>query len=146
MTENNANLPDFKTWYRTLLNAVVQEMVRVEAISGENIEAKPFWAIPLRILIGQIRVQGAQEFIWVISGPDVSTDHIDGNLAASPRDAARHFAMKWQMDAERLNTLVKQKAEVVNPEVDREAFANTLIGYAESLYDIVNNDDFWDQT
>ncbi|HJP52041.1 MAG TPA: DUF4826 family protein, partial [Pseudomonadales bacterium] len=87
-----------------------------------------------------------QEFIWVISGPDVSTDHIDGNLAASPRDAARHFAMKWQMDAERLNTLVKQKAEVVNPEVDREAFANTLIGYAESLYDIVNNDDFWDQT
>ncbi|MBP20027.1 MAG: DUF4826 family protein [Pseudomonadales bacterium] len=146
MTENNANLPDFKTWYRTLLNAVVQEMVRVEAISGENIEAKPSWAIPLRILIGQIRVQGAQEFIWVISGPDVSTDHIDGNLAASPRDAARHFAMKWQMDAERLNTLVKQKAEVVNPEVDREAFANTLIGYAESLYDIVNNDDFWDQT
>jgi hypothetical protein len=146
MSENNANLPDFKTWYRTLLNAVVQEMVRVEAISGENIEAKPFWAIPLRILIGQIRVQGTQEFIWVISGPDVSTDHIDGNLAASPRDAARHFAMKWQMDAERLNTLVKQKAEVVNPEVDREAFANTLIGYAESLYDIVNNDDFWDQT
>ena len=146
MTENNDNLPDFKTWYRTLLNAVVQEMVRVEAISGENIEAKPSWAIPLRILIGQIRVQGAQEFIWVISGPDVSTDHIDGNLAASPRDAARHFAMKWQMDAERLNTLVKQKAEVVNPEVDREAFANTLIGYAESLYNIVNNDDFWDQT
>jgi hypothetical protein len=146
MTENNANLPDFKTWYRTLLNAVVQEMVRVEAISGENIEAKPSWAIPLRILIGQIRVQGAQEFIWVISGPDVSTDHIDGNLAASPRDAARHFAMKWQMDAERLNTLVKQKAEVVNPEVDREAFANTLIGYAESLYNIVNNDDFWDHT
>lgn len=136
----------FSKWYKTLLDAIIKEMVRVKAIPDINVEAKLAWALPHQMLIAQVRVPGsANEFIWVISGLGVATDHIPGNLAASPRDAARHFTMKWHMDADRLKTLVERKAVVVNPEVDREAYANTLIGYAEDLYDLVSNDELWKQ-
>ena len=146
MTESNidAAREALKSWYKVLLDAVVKEMIKVEAVTGAAVEARPVWVVPYKILIAQ--VWGASQksrFIWTISGDSVITDHIAGSLAVTPKEAARHFSLKWQMDADRLLNLAKNKALVETSEKHVKAYTDKLIQYAESLYDWANRDDVW---
>ena len=136
----------YVTWYKTMLDLVVQEMVQVKAIEADGVEAKPAWALPHKVLIGQLRKVGQpKDFIWVIAGEGVSTDHIDGQLASTPREAARYFAMKWHMDAQRLEDLSDKNEGKTNPELDMKEYAGRLVQHAESLYELVNADELWKQ-
>jgi hypothetical protein len=72
----------------------------------------------------------------------VKTDYISGNLAASAQEAAKHFALKWQGDEDRLMELAKDGAPLENPEAHRKA-CEELIRQAEFLHDLANQDDIW---
>lgn len=94
----------------------------------EIVEARPAWVYPQEIVIGQYRKTAVDtRFFWVIGG-NFPVDCIRGDLAATAREAARYFALKWQLDADRL----------------AGADARVLQGYAEQLYELTDADPYWD--
>ena len=71
--------------------------------------------------------------VWVIAG-DLSTDHAEIGVAETARDSLRHFAMKWQMQAENL---------LIAGDKEQKEFAQYLISRAEGLYKLFNKDELW---
>ena len=113
-------------WARENLDRAVHELMDAGKLSGLTIEARPSWAMPGRYVIGQLRDNAsAGGFKWVIAG-DFQTDLIDSALAGSARDAARHFSLKWQLDAEK------------SPEA-----AEAMVRRAEELYTLVEMNEAW---
>jgi hypothetical protein len=115
-----------QTWVKTQLDQAVKQLMADGVAKGLLVEAKPAWAFPFQILVGKIRDrEQSDEYNWFICG-DLPTDHIPSSQASSPRDAARHFALKWQLDAAR-----------------REPLDQELVKRAEALYELVNEDSLW---
>lgn len=70
---------------------------------------------------------------WVICG-DLPTDYSNIGVAPNAREAIRHFALKWQMQAENLLRANEQ---------DQSQFAQLLISRAEGLYQLYEREDVW---
>lgn len=135
-----------KAWFKPVLDEVVQEMLKRNAVTGTAVEASPTWAFPGKILIAKVWGMGQKNrFIWTISGEEVITDHIPGSMATTPKDAARHFALKWQMDADRLLAVGRSKSPTEDSKQQMDSYANKLITDAESLYDLTERDEMWQQ-
>ena len=148
MTESNAETEReaIKSWYTKLLHSLTREMIRIKAVAGPAVEARPVWISPHKVLIARVwEASQKSEFIWAISGANAVTDHLAGNMAATPREAARHFSLKWQMDADRLLAIAKDKPTVEGTQENMEAYTSQMIQYAESLYDLASRDDVWQQ-
>ncbi|MBR9727819.1 DUF4826 family protein [Shewanella intestini] len=77
-----------------------------------------------------------KQTFWVMTG-DLPSDHVDVKVAATARDALRHFSMMWQLKAENLHNsgLTKDKTQL--------EFANLLVSRAESLYQLQSDDKLW---
>ena len=145
-TISDANVEGLKPWYQGLLHTIVQEMIKTGVVDGTAVEARPVWISPFKILIAKVwDASQKSQFIWAISGEGVITDHISGSLATTSREAARHFSLKWQVDADRLLHVAKNKPLVENSEQHMKAYTSQLIEYAESLYDLADRDDVWQQ-
>lgn len=139
-TDNEA----LKAWFKPVLDDLVKEMIARKAIAGAAVEASPAWAVPNQILIAKVWGMGQKtRFVWTISGKGVITDYIAGSMAATPKDAARHFALKWQMDADRLLALGTNNAPVENSDLHMGSYAKKLIEDAEALYDLTERDEIW---
>jgi hypothetical protein len=124
---NSAMAPELKSWIREQLDAAVSALNEKQVFDDALIESRPAWVLPMQILLGQARAQSdPRAYQWFICG-DLPFDHIDSSVAATPREALRHFAMKWQITAESLD---KKSAE-------------TLIGDAERVYNLTEDDRFW---
>ncbi len=82
--------------------------------------------------------QPTSQTFWVMSG-DLPTDYVDVSVAATARDAIRHFSMMWQLKAENL----LQSTAVNDP--TQAQFAQLLISRAESLFQIHNDDKLWNE-
>jgi hypothetical protein len=131
-------------WFKPLLGPMVKTMVKSGAITGVAVEATPVWGLQDKLLISKVwGASNKREFIWTITGPSAVTDYVQGSLAATPQEAARHFALKWQMDADRLLGMAKAKSPIENSEVIVESHAKELIQHAESLYDLASQDEIW---
>ena len=118
---------EVQAWLRTQLDSAVDGLIDVSAFDGAFIEVKAAWILPSQILVGSAREQGDPvAFRWFICG-EVPLDHIAADAAASPREAIRYFAMKWQLDSEKL---------------DPNA-AKNLIDHAEALYTLADDDRYW---
>lgn len=72
---------------------------------------------------------------WVIGG-DLPTDHSSADVAPNAREAMRHFSLKWQMQAENL---------LGADDKSQNEFAQLLIGRAEGLYQLYENEKLWQQ-
>lgn len=116
-----------RTWIREQLDAAVGKINELQVFDDPFIESKPAWVLPMQILVGKVRAQSdPRSFSWFVCG-EVPLDHVDAAAATSPREALRHFAMKWQIDASRL---------------DPDAAAS-LIDDAQSLYNLTEDDRLW---
>ena len=144
MADKGKSKAELRDWYRKVLDATVREMLKVRAIRGAAIEAAPIWASPNEILIAKVwDATQKSQFIWTISGEKVVTDHIPGSMAVTAQDAARHFALKWQMDAERLMETAKARKSVKQAEAHMEDYTAKLIKQAEMLYDMTTDNEAW---
>jgi hypothetical protein len=131
------------TWAKEELDKAVREITDQGAIESLLVEARPAWAKPFDIVIGQLRDQGAEtEFLWIIGGT-MPIDYIHSAVAATPRDAARHFSMKWQLEAARYGNPADRLRLGLNPTVDWEARGKALVTKAEYLHTIVVDDQLW---
>jgi len=146
MTETNDNTDNeaIRAWFKPLLDNVVMEMQARKVVAGTAVEASPVWIFPYKILIAKVWGLGQKNrFNWTIAGDGMITDHIPGKMAATPKDAARHFALKWQMDADRLIALGNSKTPVEGNRQHMTAYANKLIANAEALYQLTEQDGIW---
>ena len=118
----------YQSWIKTTLKQGVRELTRMGLFDDVVVQAKPAWAFPGQILIGKIRGRGnLNEFYWFICG-NLPTDCLASNAAVTPRDAARHFSLKWQLDAEKKG-------------LDGEELARQ----AEGLYELADEPGLWDE-
>ena len=135
---------ELRAWYKKVLEDTVREMLKTKAISGAAIDAAPMWAEPYKILIAKVwDATHKRAFIWTIAGEDAVTDHVTGAVAANPREAARHFALKWQMDADRLRAVAQEQAKASHGEELVDEYATSLVQKAEALYEMTTHDEIW---
>jgi len=144
----NENLNDpgqekLKAWVKTQLDAAVWKLIDQGGVESLLVEAKPAWALPFQILIGKIRPRDEpKEFKWFICG-EVPTDFLESTAASTPRDAARHFAMKWQLQAARRQDPAGQALSEPGTEPSRDDPGIQLGEKAEALYVLVNDERLW---
>ena len=131
-------------WLRQTFDTAVNLVMSVRLVHGAVAEARPVWYIPNEIIVGQMRVhRDDTDFVWIVCG-DVPTDHIDSEAADNPRDAIRHFAMKWQMNAARFSD-PETRATLNLPETtDWEAECRKVETQAERLYALAESDAHWE--
>jgi hypothetical protein len=123
---NEFDEDDLKAWIDALIAATVKELTDRRVVGGALIEAKPAWCFPFRLLIGKIREQGeVTSYSWFISG-DMPTAIADSSVAATPREAARYFALRWQLNSAR-----------------RDDGFEEMAADAEQLYQLVSRDELW---
>ncbi len=129
MTEKDAQKSndELDAWLRPLMEDATGKLGDMGLFDDPLLEVKPAWALPGQILIGKVRAHGnPANFRWFICG-EMPLDHVGDEVAASPRDAARHFSLKWQLDATRHGGNA----------------AETLAQQAEALYALVDDDRLW---
>lgn len=118
---------ELQEWIEQHLDEAVHELTRKGLVAGIVVEAKPAWIFPFKVLIGRIREQGrAGAFEWFIRADGVPTAHAGSPVATTVREAARHFALRWQLDAARM-----------------EAGGDELAELAEALYRWVETPELW---
>ena len=135
---------EFRAWFKAELDKVVDRMIKEKAVTGVAIDAAPMWAVPNQVLIARVwSAAQKSQFIWTISGPGVITDHIRGSMAVGPKEAARHFSLKWQVDAENLQKSADNPSmkETVRAELKNQA--SKLVSDAEALFDLTMRDEIW---
>ncbi|BAJ01788.1 DUF4826 family protein [Shewanella violacea] len=135
------------------LTAEQQEQLRQEWIREHFQKANKFLAekgiIPSKVIADESRYlapyvavwkmeskQPKKQTFWVMSG-DLPSDYVDVKVAATAREALRHFSMMWQLKAE---NLIKTGAI---KEPTQAKFAQLLVSRAESLYQIHNDEKLW---
>jgi hypothetical protein len=142
---NGTEQEKLKTWVKTQLDSAVWKLIDQGDIKGLMVEAKPAWALPFQILIGKIRAQDeSKEFKWFICG-EVPTDFLESTVATTPREAARHFAMKWQLQAARYQNSKGHNLSGPAPESSQDDPGNQLVDKAEALYALAGDAGLWQQ-
>jgi len=140
----NPGKEELKTWVKTQLDLATKEIIKHGNIDSLIVEAKPAWVLPFQILIGKIRAQGREdEFQWFICG-EAPTDYLESEVATTPREAARHFAMKWQLGAARYQEQADQEdASGQKQETDWQEPVEQLVEKAEALYALADDTRLW---
>jgi hypothetical protein len=142
---DNPGKEELNSWIKTQLNIAVQKLMKNGNIDSLIVEAKPAWVLPFQILIGRIRAQGqSNEFDWFICG-EVPMDYLESTVASSPREAARHFAMKWQLGAARYQELVDQASSDDAADTSRQDAIEQLVEKSEALYALADDTRLWMQ-
>ena len=139
----NPENEELNAWIKKHRDAAVSKFTRKGAIDGLIVEAKSAWVLPFQILIGKIRAQGqAKNFEWFICG-ELPTDYLPSSVASTPRETAKHFAMKWQLAAARHKTSTQQDFSAATPDPQQVDSGDQLAGYAEALYEVIEDDRLW---
>ena len=124
--KKTGNDKDLQAWIRQQYDTAVRELMKRGLVESIVVESRPAWVLPYSLLIGKIRDQSRRGgFDWFICG-DAPLTHADSSVARTPREAARHFALQWQIDAARQGQTGAGLAEK-----------------AGALYQIVEDASFW---
>lgn len=117
---------ELAAWIKKNINDSVSYLMGQSLFDSVMVEAKPVWVYPFGVLIGMARGKELTgQTVWFINDGE-RKDHLSGGEVSTPREAARHFALKWQMDASR-----------------GEAIDTELVKKAEALYEFSENDLLW---
>lgn len=118
--------PEHVAWAKERLAAAVDELSAKGVIATPLVEARLAWMLPRQFFIAELRESSTSPpALWLIGGDSAPTDHVDVALADTPRDAARHFGMKWQLA------------------VEHEGGNAALEAHAELLLGLAQVDDAW---
>ncbi len=149
MTENENQAPlseaeqlaAYEAWLKKELDSHVTHLFKHGVIEGK-VQVGVMWALPGRLCIGMVvSTTDKSKAFWVISG-DVPTDHLALKQATSAREAAKHFAMKWQLQAARLVESQSVGRSDDDPKLWNET-GSTLTRKAEALYALAEDDTHW---
>lgn len=132
---------ELKAWVEAQFQGMGRHVVEHRLIEGDKAEGRPIWAMPGRLFIGKVwDKEDESTAYWIVSGV-VAPDHLDASVASTARDALRHFCMKWQMQAGRLEQT--EDADDPNEQQNWTGIASNLAQQAEALFPVVEDDRFW---
>jgi hypothetical protein len=132
----------FAEWHKAQQQQVANYMRRLEAFDTD-ITGEWLWIVPHRAMLGRVWPKhGVSPKLWVITGV-VPTDHAENNAARSCRDAARYFALKWQLEAARLARGNGSAPTVGDDKIDWNDMQNNIARRAEWLHDLMQDDRRW---
>ena len=132
----------FAEWHKAQVQQVA-DYLRRQQIFDTDIAGEWLWIIPHRAMLGRVWPKhGANPKYWVITGV-VPTDHADGGAARTAREAARYFALKWQLEAARLGEGSKQTLDLGGSKVDWKAMEGDIAKRAEWLHDLMQDNRRW---
>ncbi|MDC1307656.1 DUF4826 family protein [Pseudomonadales bacterium] len=137
----------FQQWSKRKLDQAVEELIQYKVFDTPAIQARVVWGITDNVLLAQVQEGGhGRDFRWLITGEDYPTDHVPASVAKQPRLAARHFSLKWQLGAERVQDLPPGARANIDPKFDLKEMSEALSDQAMRLYDLVENDALWPKT
>ena len=123
-------------WVRTQFQKANRFLAEKGVIPSNVITTESRYLAPYMAIWKMDSKQPIKQTFWVMSG-DLPSDYVDVKVAATARDAIRHFSMMWQLKAENLHNSGATRDET------QLKFANLLISRAESLYQMCNDDKLW---
>ena len=131
----------FAEWHKAQQQQVADYLRRLE-VFDTDITGEWLWIIPHRAMLGRVwpKHGAPNPKLWVITGI-VPTDHAEAGAAKTCREAARYFAMKWQLEAARLGKGTGSAAGV--DKVDWSAMEDNIASRAEWLHDLIQDNRRW---
>lgn len=131
-------------WARKTIERAVQTFLDQGVLDSPVVETKPSWGLSPDVLIAMLREQGAQAHAyWLICGAAVPFGYLPASAARTPREAARHFALNWQLKAARLRDSADSRMTEQSRPGTGPAAAAHLERQAEWLYRLVDDDSLW---
>lgn len=131
----------FMQWIGQQLQVQAKHLADKELITDTRARAYAAWSLPGKLCIGRVvGVHDKKQAYWVISGI-VPTDELELKVAPTPREAARHFALKWQMMAARLGD--RRPTPGGGKQDTWTEVSDTLAETAEKLYRLTTEDEHW---
>jgi hypothetical protein len=128
-------------WIKGQLEAHGRHVAGRGLIESGRLRAHHAWSLPGRLCISRVAaVHNQAQAYWVISG-EVPTDEVDARVAPTAREAARHFALKWQMMAARVGDR-RPTGDDGKPDAWTEV-GDKLAQTAEALYAVTQDDGKW---
>jgi hypothetical protein len=147
--QNQEELQAYAEWAKEQINGMADH-IRSSDLFHDEIMGHAVWTLPHQLFIGKAWSKSDKtKSYWIISGEQVPTDHIGFSVAATAREAAKHFTMKWQMQSVRLERLGDGAGEGTgepSDDVDWLKVASGLQAQAEALYGLVENEEAWKLT
>lgn len=130
----------FAEWHKAQQQQVAEYLRNLE-VFDTDITGEWLWIIPHRAMLGRVRPKkGPGPTLWVITGV-VPTDHAEASAAPNCREAARYFALKWQLEAARLEH--GSGTPMPDEGVDWSQASGNISGRAEWLYDLAEDARHW---
>jgi len=131
----------FAEWHKGQQQQVADYLRRLE-IFDSDITGEWLWIIPHRAMLGRVwpKHGAPAPKLWVITGV-VPTDHAEANAAKTCREAARYFAMKWQLEAARLGK--GTGSAMGEGKVDWSEMEDNIARRAEWLHDLLQDNRRW---
>lgn len=113
-------------WVRSVVARATGEMSGQGVFGDESfIEARPEWHLPYELLIGKARLPRSQQGEKWFLATDTLLDTIPAAGIPTAREAARNFALRWQLQA----TQAGDDAEIIER--------------AQALYQLTLMDELW---
>lgn len=134
-TVDDQQKAEYDAWVQEQLKTHVGHLAE-HGIAKGRMRATIAWALPGRLCLSRAGDPKEPGFSWWVISGAVATDHIARKQAATPREAARHFALKWQLQAARLEQGGAGGA-------DFGEISKQLAAGAELLYALSENDAHW---
>ena len=131
----------FAEWHNAQQQQVADYLRRLE-IFDTDITGEWLWIIPHRAMLGRVwpKHGAPNPKLWVITGV-VPTDHAEAGAAKTCREAARYFAMKWQLEAARLGQGTGSPQG--DGKIDWNEMENNIASRAEWLHDLMQDNRRW---
>jgi len=143
---NSQTEEELKKWVKNQLQSAVRELTEQGLFNTAMVEAKPAWVFPFGLLIGMIREQGeSASFDWFIKG-EFPAARVHCSKASTAREAARHFALQWQLEARRMEDGAGEPSGKGETRAVPGKSSEQLVEMAQSLYELVDQDSLWVQT
>jgi hypothetical protein len=132
----------FAQWHGNQQKQVADYLRKLQAFDTD-ITGEWLWIIPYRAMLGRVWPKhGASPKLWVITGV-VPTDHAEAGAARSCREAARYFALKWQLEAVRLGEGNKAAPDLEDGKIDWNDMQDNIARRAEWLHDLMQDERRW---
>ncbi len=129
----------YTQWARAVLLSICERLIESDAV-GQDAYAQVAWTVPNECLIARVSCPTrAGRDLWATGG-NLPVDSILLEVAGGPRDAARHFSLRWQLESARLEGLGGADAKQGGAWM---ASAKSLADQAERLNRYVRDDAFW---
>ncbi len=136
----NSESSELDDWIKEKQNSAIQKFIKKYKVNSPVIEAKPSWMLPFDVLIGKIRVKEMyDDFKWFICG-DIPTDYLESSVAKTPKEAARHFCMKWQLTA---SNYEGKNTNQSSSQINQDDIVKNLIHQSQRLYTLVEDERLW---